>query len=319
MTADPTPDPDVHEADVEVGHAPRANAIATADALGPAVSVLGAGALAAVAIERGVTILANAPFDPIVVSPAARDATAACVVVTVVVTLLAVAVTDGRATVRVGLLFAAVFGLLPLVAPGTTLVAVVAVVGGGALALVGTLGAPAEWSYRGVRRRLVAVGVVAALALALVGVTGLLGGVRTPGAVATLAVVAAVGTRSDGSRLAAGAGLLAVGAVGVASVVSPFVVGSTLLVALAVTGVPSLLVMLAVAGAVAATVAGLHRGEYALATGAAVLLGAGVPVTFPRALTFLLGAVLVLLVHDGTTGNPGRTRRGSERSTGGPE
>jgi hypothetical protein len=164
----------------------------------------------------------------------------------------------------------------------------------------------------------VALGVVAALALTLVGVTGLLEGVRTPGAVATLAVVAAVGTRSDGSRLAAGAGLLAVGAVGVASVVSPFVVGSTLLVAFAVTGVPSLLVLLAVAGAIAAAVAGLHRGEYALATGAAVLLLAGVPVTFPRALTFLLGATLVLLVHDDTTGGSEHPRRGSARPTEGP-
>jgi hypothetical protein len=178
---------------------------------------------------------------------------------------------------------------------------------------------PAKWTYRDVRRRLVAVGSVAALALTLVGVTGLVEGGRNPGAVVTLAVVTAVGTRSDGSWLAAGAGLLAVGAVGVASVANPFVVGSALLVAFAVTGVPSLLVAVAVAGAVAAAVDGLHRGEYALATGAAVLLLAGVPVTFPRALTFLLGATLVLLVHDGTTRGPERTMGGRGRTTKGPE
>jgi hypothetical protein len=183
--------------------------------------------------------------------------------------------------------------------------AVVAVVGGGALALVGALGAPPAWTYRGVRRRVVAVGFVTALALTLVGVTGLLDGARNTGAFVTLAAIAAVGTGSERSRLAAGAGLLAVGAVAVAGAASPFVVGSTLLVAFAVTGVPLLLVAVAVAGAVAAAVAGLHRGTYTRSVGAVLLLLAGVPATFPRALTLLLGATLVVLAHDGTTGVSG--------------
>jgi hypothetical protein len=80
-----------------------------------------------------------------------------------------------------------------------------------------------------------------------------------------------------------------------AGAVSPFVVGSALLVAFAVTGVPHLLAALAVAGAVAAAVAGLHRGAYGLSVGAVLVLLAGVPATFPRALTLLLGATLVLV------------------------
>jgi hypothetical protein len=256
--------------------------------------VLAGGTLALVAVERTVSVLANVPFDP-VVTPPLRAATGLLALVATVCTLTFVAVTDGRATVRTGLLFAAVFGCLPLVAPGTTLLAVVAVTGGSALALAGTLGLPEGWTYRGTRQRLVAAGVVVALAATLAGATGLLDGVRNPGAVLTLATLAAVGTRAEGSTLAGGAGLVAAGATVVASAASPFVVGSTLLVAFAVTGVPSLLVALAVAGVVAAAVAGLHRGEYTLAVGTGLLLVAGVPATFPRALVFLLGAALVVL------------------------
>jgi hypothetical protein len=297
VTAEPTTE--ATETDVDVAHRPVAS-IAGVDASGLATAVLGVVAIMLVATERAVTVLANVPFDPVVVPPSVRAATGVLALVAVGSALLAAAVADGRATVRVGLLFAVVFGPLPLVAPGTTLVAAVAVAGGGALALAGTLGAPAAWTYRGVRRRVVAVGFVAALALTLAGATGLVDGLRNSGAFVTLAAVAAVGTRSAGSRPAAGAGLLAVGAVAVASATSPFAFGSSLLVAFAVTGVPSLLIALAVAGAVAAAVAGLHRGAHALAIGAVLLLLAGVPATFPRALTLLLGATLVLVVHDGT-------------------
>lgn len=303
MTPEPTTD--THETDVEVAHTPVVEAITTFDVPSPTTELLGACVIAFIAIERGVTILVNVPFDPLVVPPAVRAATGVLALIAVVVTLLSVAVVDGRATVRVGLLFAAVFGSLPLVAPGTTLLAVVGVIGGAALALLGALGVPLEWTYRGVRTRVLAVGFVAALALTLVSVTGLLEGGRNPGAFITLAAIAAVGTQAEGSRLAAGAGLLTVGAVVVASIVSPFVVGSALLVALAVTGVPSLLIALALAGAVATAVVGLTRGEYALAIGAVVLLLAGVPATFPRALTLLVGATLVFVVHDGTTGVSG--------------
>ena len=300
----PEPTPDARETGSEATHAPTTDTTAAFAVPGSTAAVLGTSALAvvAVAVQRGVSILANVPFDPTVTSSAVRSAAGVFALVAVVAALVAVAVTDERATVRVGLLFAAVFGPVPLVAPGTALPAVVAVVGGGGLALVGTLGRPATWTYRDVRRRVVAVGFVAALAVTLAGATGLAEGVRNTGAFVTLAAVAAVGTRAEGSLAAALVGLLAAGAVVVASAVNPFVVASALLVAFAVTGVPSLLVGLAAAGAVAATVAGLSRDEYALAVGAALLLLAGVPATFPRALALLLGAALVLGDVPRTTG-----------------
>lgn len=302
MTAEPTPD--ANEGEVESTRTVAAGtrrAVTSLDTPGSVVVALGVGAVALVAADRTVETLANVPFDPAVASPAVRAATGGVALVAVVAALVAVAVVDGRATVRVGLLFATVFGPLSLVAPEAALPAVVAVAGGGALALVGTPGRPDGWTYRGVRRRAVAAGVVVALGLTLAGTTGLLDGARNAGAFVTLATVAAVGVRVEGSRLAAGTGLLAVGGVVAASAVSPFVVGSALLVAFAVTGVPSLLVGLAIGGAVAALVAGFRRGDDALAVGALSLLLAGVPATFPRALTLLLGATLVLLDVPGET------------------
>jgi hypothetical protein len=309
VTAEPTPDARETgtgagtETAVTHGRAEAAFALSDVDASGRIVAVFGAGVVGAVAVERAVAVLANAPFDPVAVAPALRTAVGALALVAVVAALLAVAAADGRPTVRIGLLFAAVFGPLPLVAPGTTLMAVVAVVGGAALALGGALGVPAAWRYRAVRHRVVAVGFVAALALTLLGVTGLLAGARNAGAFVTVAAIAAVGTRSAGSRPAAAAGLLAVAAVTVASAASPFAVGSALLVAFGVTAVPALLVALALAGGVATAVAGLSRGEYTVGVGAVVLLLAGVPAKFPRALTLLLGATLVV-AHEGVTTGP---------------
>ena len=295
MTGDPTPD--ASETDAEVSRRPTAGAAELGTDIDRETAVRGVGAVAllAVAVETTLSILANVPFDPVVASPPVRTAAGVLAVGAVVAALVTLAVVDERATVRVGSLFAAVFGVLPLVAPATILPALVAVVGGSALVLAGTLGVPAEWTYRGVRRRAIAGGFVAALAVTLVGVTGLVEGLRSAGAFVTLAAVAAVGTQAEGSRVAAVAGLLALFAVVAAGAVSPFVVGSTLLVAFAVTGVPHLLAALAVAGAVAAAVAGLRRGAYGLAVGAVLVLLAGVPATFPRALTLLLGATLVLL------------------------
>lgn len=301
MTPEPTPE--AHDPDSGSSAGTVTNAVAAFERPGLTPAVLGAGAVGVVATDRVLTVLTNVPFDPIVVPPTVRTAAGLLALGAVVSALVALAVVDGRSTVRVGLLFAAVFGVLPLVAPQTTLMAVVAVVGGGALALSGGRGVsnPTAWTSRAVRRRVVALGFVAALGLTLAGVTGAFEGGRTLGGFVTLAATAAVGTYSEESRPARLAGLLAAGAVLVVSAVSPFVVGTTLLVAFGVTGVPLLLVAGAVAGGVAATGAGLSRGEAPLAVGAALLLLAGVPATFPRALTLLVGATLVLLVDGDVT------------------
>jgi hypothetical protein len=299
----PEPTPDAHETDRESSAAAVTDAVTAFDVPALTPAVLGAGVVSCVAVDRLVSVLANVPFDPVVTPPTIRTATSVLTLVTVVSALISIAVVDRRATVRIGLLFAAVFGTLPLVAPETTLVAVVAVVGGSALALVGASGVstPTEWTYRAVRQRLVALGFVTALALTLAGATGVLDGGRNPGAFVALASIAAVGIQSEGSRLAWMAGLFTAGAVVVASAVSPFVVGSTLLVAFGVTGVPLLLVAGAVTGGVAAAVAGLSRRAVPLVVGAALLLLAGVPATFPRALTLLVGVTLVLVVDGDTT------------------
>lgn len=301
MTPEPTPE--AHAADSESSAATVTGAVAAFDVPGLTPTVLGAGVVGCVAVDRVVSVFANVPFEPVVAPPTVRTAVGIVALGAVVAALIATAVVDRRATVRVGLLFVAVFGTLPLVVPETTLMGVVAVIGGSALTLVGASGVSTatEWTYRTVRQRVVALGFVTALALTLAGATGILDGGRNPGAFLTLAAITAVGTRSDGSRLAWVAGLLAATAVVVASAVIPFVVGSTLLVAFGVTGVPLLLVAGAVAGGVAAAVAGLSRGEGTLVVGAALLLLAGVPATFPRALTLLVGAALVLFVDADVT------------------
>lgn len=253
-------------------------------------------ALVAVVIRATVRLLANLPFDPVVATPLVRGTTAFAAPLFVTVALLCLAVTTREATVRVGLLFAGVFGALALVSPAATLPAVVAVVLGGGLTLVGTLGVPETWSARETASRLVAVGFVLGVGVALSSAVGILDGrLRAPGEILALAALAGAGVRSVGSPVAVGAGVVTVVGVILASAAEPFVLGSTLLVTLAVTGAPHLLVAVALGGGVAASVAGLRRGEYAPAVGAGLLLFAGVPVTMPRATTVLLGATLVVL------------------------
>lgn len=306
MTREPTTD----------GPEPEVNRPASLSRLRAAVALPDSGvvlasalALAAVAASTAVRVLSNLPFDPAVASPAVRTATAVAATLAPAVALATVALTDERPTVRVGLLFAAVFGCLAVAAPTATLPAVVAVAVGGALALAGTLGAPTVWSYGAVRRRAIAVGFALAVAVSLGSSTGVLGGARSLGSLLALGSLAAVGTRSERSPLAVGAGLVAVGALVAASAAAPFVLGSVLLVGAAVTGVPHVLVAVAVGGGVAAVVAGLHRGAYGLAVGAGLLLAAGVPVTFPRSMAVLLGATLVVLdVTDGAASRPEVTR-----------
>ncbi|WP_121823020.1 phosphate ABC transporter permease [Halostella salina] len=265
-----------------------------------AVFVASTVALAAVIVGVAVRILANLPFDPVVVAPAVRTATAAAALLSVTAALAAVAVTIPSARVRVGLLFAAVFGCLGVVAPVVTLPAVVAVTAGGGVALAGAAGTATSWSSHVVSQRLVAAGVALAVAVSLSSATGVVdGSLRSAGELLAVASVAAVGARSAGDAVAVGAGLAAVVAFVVASIASPFVVGSALLVGFAITGVPHVLVAVAGGGGVAAAVAGLRRGEWRLAVGAGLLLFAGAPVTLPGAMALLLGAALVLLAGTG--------------------
>lgn len=252
-------------------------------------------ALFAVISRTLVVILRNLPFDPLVTAEPIRMGTAVLFPVVAAGALVTLALTDERAPVRVGLLFAGVFGLLGLLVPTTTLPAVVAISTGGAVALLGTLGIPDTWTYVTVRRRAIATGFVLAITISLASAVGIVAGLRGIGALVGLASLAAVGTRAEASPVAGGAGIAVAALLVVGSLTNPFIAGSALLVGFAITGVPHLVVAVAVAGGVAAAVAGIRRRNYPLALGALLVLFAGVPVTLPQAMAVLLGAVLVVL------------------------
>lgn len=258
--------------------------------------ITGAGlvGLGTVAGARLLGIVHNAPFDPLAVPAGVLSATTVGVSLVLAFSLIAVALASDPAPVRVGLLFAGVFGTLALFSPAATLPTATALTGGAAVALLGTTGVPA--TYREVRRAVIAVGVVAALAVSLGSSLGLLdGGLQGLGGMLTLGAVTAVVVRAGGDRVALLAGTLAGAAVVGASATSPFVLGSTLLVGFAVAGVPHVVAALAVGAGVSVAVAGLRRGDRSLAAGAGLLVLAGVPVAFPRAMALVLGATLVLV------------------------
>lgn len=247
-------------------------------------------ALLAVAGTALVRILYNLPFDPVPVSPAFRSLAAGATLSVVAGSLIVLALSTELATVRVGLLFAGVFGVLPAIGRGATLPGVVGVSAGAGLALVGTLGLPSSY------RSTIAVGFVAGIAVTLGSAVGILAaGMRGLGGMLVLGSLVGVAAYVGRDRVGLGAGALGFLATLGATAASPFVAGSTLLVAFAVVGVPHLLVAVAVGSCVGVAVASARRGEYATALGACILLSAGLPATFPRAMSVLLGASLVLL------------------------
>lgn len=267
------------------------------------VVLSGVFALVIVVAKTTLDVLGNLPFDPIVASPAIRELSAIGAPVSVALAVVAIPFVTERTTVRVGLLFVGIFGLLPFVQPVATAPAAVAVTVGGGVTLLGTLGWPS--TYRRARSQLIATGILGGLAVALSSSIGILnGGTRGIGALLTLGAVTAMAVHVEGDRIAVVAGALAFVTVIIVSATSPYVVGSVLLVALAIVGVPHLLVACAVGGATAVTIAGLRRREYTLAVGAPLVLLGGIPATFPRALTVVLGATLVLLDLETLVGDP---------------
>lgn len=273
---------------------PRLRAVAPALDREQAVLVAGSVALLAVAFRATVVVLRNLPFEPVAVPSAVREAVVTGTPLVLGLALVAVGLASTRPTVRVGFLFAGVFGVLAAVDTAVALPAVVAVVAGGVLAVVGTLGRPR--TARDYRRSTLGAAFVLGIAVSLAAAVGLLGGgARDLGSVLVIGAVAATGLRSGGDRVALVAGALAFVAVAVASTANPYAAGSALLVGFAVVGAPHLLVGLAVAGGTAAAVAGLRRHEYGLPLGAGLVLLAGMPATLPRAMAVLLGATLVLV------------------------
>lgn len=258
--------------------------------------VVGSGLIALIAVALGVAldVVANLPFDPFVAPSPLRTIATIGIPIVLALALVAIALVARQSTVRVGFLVAGVFGLLAVVSRAVTVPAVVAVILGGGLALTGTNGWPT--TYRTLRRKLVGVALLTGTAVSLGSSTGLFAGsARGIGGFLVLGGITLFAVRGVTEGIPIAGGVLAFLAVLFVSTASPYVVGSALLVAFAVAGVPHLLFACAVGGATAATIAGLQRRDYALAVGAPLVLLAGVPATIPRALAVVLGAMLVLV------------------------
>jgi len=261
--------------------------------------IVATGALGALATAVATTlrILHNVPFDPLAVSAGVLGAMEVTAAFAVALALAAIGFAIDRPPVRIGLLFAGVFGALAAAAPAARVPAAVAVTAAGGVALLGALGVPD--SYRELRRRAVAAGFLVAIALSLASTLGVAsGGVRELGVLAYLVALVALSVRVRGDWLAVVAGAAGFAAVVVASAIAPYIAGSALLVGFAVVGAPHLLVAAAVGGAVAAAVAGLRRRSPALAVGAVLLVVAGVPATPTAATAVLLGATLATVDLD---------------------
>lgn len=257
------------------------------------VRAAGGLALLTVAVHTTLHVFANLPFQPISVPEGIRGAIIVGVPVVLGIVLVVVALASVRPTVRIGLLFAGVFGLLATIDSAATLPAYVAVVAGSGLAVLGPLIGP---TASGETQRSVLAGVfLLAIAVSLAGAVGVLTGGRGLGSLLVLTAIAGLGLRARNDRLALASGALAFVAVAVASAANPYAAGSALLVGFAVVGVPHLLVGLAVAGGTAAVVAGRRHDHSGLAVGAGLLLLAGMPATLPRALAVLLGVAFALV------------------------
>jgi hypothetical protein len=251
------------------------------------------GALLATTAVTALRVLHNVPFDPLALGAGTLRGVALLAAFAVAVALGVVSLDHDAATVRVGCLFAAAFGVLGTVADGAALPATVAVPAGGALALAGALGVPE--TYRELRVRALTAVILAAVALSLGATTGVLpAGLREAGSVAALAALSLLVVRVRADRVALAVGGLAAAAVLWATASAPYVAGSALLVGFGVVGGPHLLVATAAGGVAAATVAGLRQGDRALAAGAFLLGAVGVPASPTAATAVVLGALLVV-------------------------
>lgn len=268
-------------------------------------------ALVMVASTTTIGVVRNLPYRSLVIPEIVRSLAVDGTPAVVAAALVAVALATQRDDVRVGLLFAGVFGLLATISESATLPAIAAVIGGGALALLGGLGRPT--TYREGRRVAVGALMIAGVTVSLASNVGLIGAsFRGLGGLLALAGLAALGVRVEDDWVALVIGILVFAFVAYASITRPYVVGSSLLVGFAVVDVPHLLAALAPGGGTAAAVAGLRRHEYGLTIGAGLLLFAGVPATLPRATAVLLGATLALVSIDRLIGEDSRDRDAKE-------
>ena len=281
----------------------RVASLGALDRFGGRVGSIGLIAAVAVGVATAVRVLYNAPFEPTAVPSRLVPLVGTVSALTAGVALAAVALTTERSAVRVGLLFAGVFGVLATVSGAATVAAAVAIPVGAALAFARVRGVPA--TYFELRRGVIALTFAVAIGLSLAATTGIAGSpFRAAGSVAFLSGVTLLAVRAEGDPIAFVAG--AAGFVGViaASVAAPYVTGSALLVGFAVVGSPHLLVATAAFGGISAAVAGFRDRDAWLSVGAVLLLFAGVPATPGAATAVCLGTALVALDADEFFGVP---------------
>lgn len=254
----------------------------------------GALALAAAGSAFVVRLAVNAPGEPSAVIAAATGPVQTVALVGPALAALVLGVTTDRPLVRVGLLFAGVFGLLGALASTARVPAAGATVAGGTLVAVGHLPRARTWHVT--RRWLVAGALLVGVALSLAGTSGVAPATTRPlGSKLALAGIgaSAVYVASDWRGVAAG--LASAGLVVWFGTQAPFVLGSLALVGGAVVGASLPLLAVGAGGGVATTATGLLSNRSDVALGGALLLVAGVPATLSRALAVVLGLALLTL------------------------
>lgn len=272
--------------------------------LGGRVGSIGLLAAVGVGVATAVRVLYNAPFEPAGFASGLVPVTGTVAALASGVALAVVALSADRSAVRVGLLFAGVFGVLATASDAATVAAAVAIPGGAAVAFARALGPPS--TYFELRRAVLALAFALAAGLSLAATAGIAGpAVRSAGSVAFLGGVTLLVVRAEGDPVALVAGATAFAGVVLASAAAPYVTGSALLVGFAVVGSPHLLAATAAFGGVAAAVAGLREGDAWLAIGAVLLVLAGVPATPGAATAVCLGAALATLGAEELLGEPG--------------
>lgn len=250
-------------------------------------------ALVTVVVHTSLRIARNLPFDPVAVPGGLYGVSTLVTPIVLGLALVVVGLAATRATSRVGLLFAGVFTVIAVFDSAATLPAIVAVAGGGTMALAGVVGRPKTVK----RYRLAAVAALLACGtgVSLASTAGLVDPtLQELGGLLTLLGIAGIGVSAERDWVALAIGLVVVAFVVFASMTRPFVVGSAMLVGFAIVDVPQVVVAVAIGGAVVATVSGLRLRTPGLAIGGTLLVMAGVPATLPRASAVILGAILAL-------------------------
>lgn len=251
-----------------------------------AISVLG---------QTLLTIAGNLPFEPVSGLSLLNGLFSVSTPLSVVVAASAIAFTLDTSTIKVGLLFIATFVILGSVSPAAGLPAILGIVTGGTVSLLGVIThnqAEPTASYH----RIPLVGsAILGIAISLGGTVGMTPtGAHAVGVGATLLAVALLAFEMPSDRIAilvgilAGAGLLWVGTV------APFGTGATLLVGFSITTIPVSVVAIAVAGGVTALASGIRNRAVISVAGCVLCLFSGVPTTLPSAAALVVGLTLVI-------------------------